>query len=121
MPLVTAGELGSLRSVIESGMVTDVTILSRSTTDNVYGDDQTESWAGDTVVKGWLRTVPEGTIDVVSGVQADVSLYRLFLPVGTAVDNGDRVEIDGARYIVTDTNKESSYQVALKCSLKRAE
>lgn len=122
MPLVSTGQLTSLRSVIESGMVTDVTIYHRVAADNVYGDDQTETWPGTgTTVKGWLRTVPEGTIDVVSGVQADVSLYRLFLPVGTNVKNNDRVKIGGDSYVVTDTNKESTYQVALKCSLRRAE
>jgi hypothetical protein len=121
MPLVSDGQLAALRGVIETGMITDVSILSRSTADNAYGDDQSESWAATTTVKGWLRTVPEGTIDIISGVQADVSIYRLFVPVGTDIKNNDRVMIDGRRFIVTDTNVESTYKVALKCSLRRAE
>lgn len=122
MPLVSESQLEGLRGVIETGMVTDVTIKSRVVADNAYGDDQTETWPGPGVtVKGWLRTVPEGTIDVISGVQADVAIYRLFLPVGTAVNNNDRIVIEGRTYVVTDTNRESTYQVALKCSLRRAE
>lgn len=122
MALVTDSQMASLRTVIESGMVTEVTIFNRNRADNAYGDEQTETWPGDgVVVQGWLRTVPEGTIDVVSGVMADVAIFRLFVPVGTNVNNGDRVDIDGRRFIVTDTNKESTYQTALKCSLRRAE
>jgi hypothetical protein len=121
MALVSNAELASLRGVIEMGMVATVTILKRQTADNVYGDDQTETWVAGSAVKGWLRTVPEGTIDVVSGVQADVAIYRLFVPVGTDIANNDKVRIESRDYIVTDTNKESTYQVALKCSLRRAE
>lgn len=122
MPLVTTTELEALRGVIESGMETTVTILRRTSSDNPYGDDQTDAYTPQSAtVKGWLRTVPEGTIDVVSGVMADVSIYRLFVPVGTDIRNGDRLMIEGRRYTVTDTNKESTYQVALKCSLRRLE
>jgi len=121
MPLVTSGQMAALQGVIESGMTTDVTILSRTETDNAYGDQQTDTWTASGTVKGWLRTVPEGTIDIVSGVQADVAIFRLFVPVGTDINNNDRLLIDGRRYVVTDTNVESTYQTALKCSLRRAE
>jgi hypothetical protein len=122
MPLVSDSQMTALRGVINEGMITEVTILAHQTTDNAYGDEQTESWPGPgTTVMGWLRTVPEGTIDVISGVQADVSIYRLFVPVGTEIGNNDKVRIEDRLYVVTDTNKESSYQVALKCSLRRAE
>jgi hypothetical protein len=102
-------------------MVTDVTILKRSQADNAF-EDSASGWptTGETV-KGWLRTVPEGTTDVLSGIMADVSMYRLFLPVGTDINNGDRVLIDGRNFAVIDTNKESTYQVVLKCSLRRVE
>ena len=121
MPLLSSTQIEALRSLEEEGMITDVMLKPKSQADNVYSDDESSWPTTANIVKGWLRTVPEGTIDVVSGVMADVALFRLLLPVGTAISNGDHVSIEGREYTVTDTNKESTYQLALRCSLRRVE
>lgn len=121
MPLVTQSQIESLRSVVESGMETDVTILRAAQSDSPYGDDDETTFTTGVTVKGWLREVPQGTIDVVSGIVSTPGTYRLFLPVGTPIDPGDRALIGGKRYVVEDTNAESTYQVTLRVVLNRAE
>lgn len=121
MPLVSDAQMVALRGVAELGMVTDVTLRKRIMSDNVYGDEQTETFPVSGSAKGWLRSMPAGVLDVVSGLSGDVGDFRLFLPFGTDIGNGDRVEIGGRMFIVQDTTKESTYQVLLRCSLKRVE
>jgi len=113
----------ALSKVVEEGMITDVTIVNHTTADNPFSDDEyvQETVSQRQTVKGWLREVPAGTIDVVSGVMASVGIYRLFLPIGTQIQNGDRVIVNNEQYVVEDTNDDTSYQVTLKVSLKRAE
>jgi hypothetical protein len=123
MPLVSESQLNSLRSVVESGLITDVIVINSTKVDSPFGDDEyaPEGESLRQTVKGWLREVPAGTIDVVSGVMASTGVYRLFLPLGTTIANGDRVIVNDAQYIVQDTNQDSTYKVTLKVSLKRAE
>lgn len=119
--LISETQLEALRSVVVSGLVTDVTILTRSTADNPYTDEGTETFTPTVTVKGWLREVPAGTIDVVSGIVSTPGTYRLFLPLDTDIDNGDRVKIGEHTYVVQDTNQESTYKVTLRVVLNRAE
>jgi hypothetical protein len=121
--LVSDSQLHQLRKVVERGLVTDVTIINSVRADNPYSD---EEWGQEPeydrqTVKGWLREVPAGTIDVVSGVMANTGMYRLFLPLGTNIENGDRVVINDEDFIVQDTNQDSTYKVTLRVSLARAE
>jgi hypothetical protein len=123
MPLVTPSQMNALSKVVEEGMITDVTIINHSTSDSPYSDDEyvSETESNRQTVKGWLREVPAGTIDVVSGVMANMGMYRLFLPIGTQIENGDRVIVNGEQWVVQDTNADTTYQVTLRVSLARAE
>ena len=123
MPLVSPSQLNALRKVIATGLVTDVTVINIGQADSPYSDDEMvqEPEAQRQTVKGWLREVPAGTIDVVSGVMANTGMYRLFLPLDTRIDNGDRVVVNGEEFIVQDTNQDSTYKVTLRVSLARAE
>jgi hypothetical protein len=123
VPLVTESQLNRLRKVVELGMVTDVTIVNATQADNPFSDDEyvQEAEGLRQTVKGWLREVPAGTIDVVSGVMANTGIYRLFLPLGTTINNGDRVIVNDEQFIVQDTNQDSTYKVTLRVSLARAE
>jgi hypothetical protein len=121
--LVSDAQLNQLRKVVERGLVTDVTIINSVRADNPYSDEEwdQEPEHGRQTVRGWLREVPAGTIDVVSGVMANTGMYRLFLPLGTHIENGDRVVINDEEFIVQDTNQDSTYKVTLRVSLARAE
>jgi len=123
MPLISASQLAHVQKVVELGMVTDVTIVNHTTADSPFSDDEyvQEATSSRQTLKGWLREVPAGTIDVVSGVMANTGVYRLFLPVGTNINNGDRVIVNGEEFVVQDTNADSTYQATLRVSLKRAE
>jgi len=122
MTLVSAAQIAALRSVANRGLQTDVTIFPRIEADNPFSDDENVITSGGTVtVKGWLRSVPAGVIDVVSGVQAQISSFRLLLPPGTVIHNGDRVEIGGEKFVVEDVASENTYQIFLVCSIRRGE
>jgi len=127
----TTNELANLRSLAEMGMQSDVTIKKRtpitseSAPENVYGDDgvtHVESAIySEANVKGWLYSTPSPVITVVGGVMALVNTYRLFVPVGTNIESGDHVVIDGNEFIVSDTVAESTWLPLLNVSLRRAE
>lgn len=125
--LVTDAQVASLRSIAEMGLKDDVTIFKRtrnmneSDPQNAYGDDY-ETWVEEsTTVKGWLFSSPSPVIETVSGRMALVNTYRLFLPVGTDVNSGDRVTINGHNFIVSDLVNESTWLPILRCSLRKAE
>jgi hypothetical protein len=126
LPLVTDAQMLSLRAIAERGMKDDVTISTRTRiTDedddaNVYGDDG-ETWTVTATVKGWLYSAPSPTIDTLDMRMALTNTYRLFLPVGTVIETGDRVEIDGRQFIVSDTVGESTWLPLLRVSLRRAD
>lgn len=118
-PLLSASEMAEVRSVGLQGMQTLVTILARST---VQTDDGWESvWADAGDAYGWIDSTPTPMQTEVSGKITTVNTYRLFLPVGTAIDPGDRVVSGGRTFVVSDTTAESTWQEMLKVSLRFAE
>lgn len=118
--LISDSAMAALRQVAELGMVTDVTIYDLVTSESATGSEQTWT-ARSTPVQGWLYSTPTPTIQVVSGHQAIVNTYRLFLPIGTDIRTGDRCSIAGERFIVSDTTVESTWQAMLTVSLRRVE
>ncbi len=119
--LVTAPEMAALREIPEMGMTDEVTILTMVSSPGLEGDYD-ESYAASVTTKGWLWEAPASAKgDVVGGVEGVDTAYRLYLPVGTPIDNGDRVYIKGAVYQVLATNAESTFQPVLRVALRRAE
>ena len=105
----------------QSGMVTPVTIKRETTGAGPYGDD-VATFAVLSTVNGWLFSEPSPVITMVNGVQqALVNTYRLFLPVGTDIQSGDQVVIEGNSFTVSDTNAESTWLPLLRVSLRRLE
>jgi hypothetical protein len=118
--LLTDRQLGALREVAESGMTTDVQIIRQAMVrdSSPNGDDYiTETTV--TTVKGWLYSTPtpERTVDGGSIITANT--YRLFVPVGTDVQNSDVVVVNNDRYTVSDTDHESTWNPMLTVSLRR--
>lgn len=118
--MLSAAELGAVREVALSGMITPVIIKRLSIGAGPYGDDVT-SFAPIATVNGWLYSDPQAVITEVGGTQGLVNTYRLFLPVGTDILSGDQVVIGGNTFIVSDTNAESTYLPLLRCTLRRLE
>ena len=119
MTLVSPSELAALRVVAESSFPTDVTIYryTRATT----AEGSVQSWTQRTTVKGWLKEETTPPVGEVGGVQATVPVYRLNVPVGTDIEAGDRVRIEGATYEVNDVNTEDSYLTHVTARLRRRE
>ena len=119
MSLLSPSELNAIRTVAPSGMQTTVNLFRLKTTDNAVGTEQTYPPNG--TVKGWLYSTPTPTITLVSGEQAIVNTYRLFLPIGTDILTGDRVVIGAQEYTVSDTDAESTWLPMLTVSLRKVE
>ena len=119
MSLLSPSELGALSAVVESGMTSDITILRLMSVDSATGQDQ--SWTMTSVVKGWMYSGAAPVLTIVSGAQALVDTFRLFVPLGTDVRTGDRVQVGGETYTVSDTTAESTWQAMLTVSLRKAD
>lgn len=122
-------ELGSIRKLAQLGMQTDVLIKRYYNAvhdeHNIYGDDDLDfipsSIPTEANVKGWLYSSPSPVISVIGGRIGLVNTYRLYLPVGTQIESGDRVVIGINEFIVSDTTDESTWLPLLAVSLRRVE
>lgn len=76
---------------LASMMVHDVTVVHAGTTTDAYGN-QTKDWtaATRTAVRGWVSQTSGN--EVLDGREAEVSEWAVYLPAGTVVTGGDRVE-----------------------------
>jgi hypothetical protein len=119
-PFFSTKELDALRDLTVPSMTTTVLIQHRVVTQNTYGDDIVSYANGDTV-KGWMFSTPTPMQEEDSGSLITANTYRLFVPVGTNIDPGDQVVIDTETFLVSDTTFESTWNVMLRCSLRRRE
>jgi hypothetical protein len=129
-PFFTANEVAALRESVAPGLQTEVHIKKRrlladDDASSVYGDDA-EVWEDplndwDYTVMGWLWSSPSPVLTVVGGVTVLLNTYRLSVPVGTDIDSGDRVYLEGKQFIVSDTVAESTWLAVLRVSLRRVE
>ena len=120
--LISDVEMAGLQEIAEIGMADTCTIQTQSNdTGGLEGDTDYE-YTDSLTVKCWLwETLANENAEVVGGVEAITTAYRLFLPVGTPIENGDRVVVKGETYIVVATNAENTYRPVLRVSLRRAE
>ena len=118
--LLSDAELGSLQDIALLGMQSTCTIWDYDQVETVNGKEHT--WvARSSTVQCWLYSTPSPTIQIISGAQGLVNTYRLYLPVGTDIATGDRVEVGGGMYTVSDTTSENTWQALLTVSLRRVE
>lgn len=120
-PLFSDNEMNDFRQVALQGMQDDITIYRRTTVSTV--DGMSSVWALLTTVKGWIYGTPTQHQELVSGVIATVNTYRLFVPVGTDIQQSDKVMISGhtEEYMVADTVSENTWNAMLRVSLRFAE
>jgi len=120
MSLITAAEMAAIREVAESGLVTPVYIQTKSI-DRDAPDGWSETWVeSSTPVAGWLYEItPSGaTLGVVAGAVGLAESLWLRLPVGTAVEPGDRARVGSSTFVIQHTNDDSTYLPWLVCSVK---
>ena len=118
--ILTDRQIGALREVAEMGMVTPVQILRTAMVrDSSPNGDDIVSETTTSTVNGWLYSTPTPRRTMDGGSIVTSNDYRLFLPVGTDVQDGDVCVIGGQRYTVTDTDDESTWNPMLTVSLRR--
>ena len=118
MSLISPAALTALSNIVKLGMTTDVLIYDHSTVDTDDGSE--ERWtARSAPVKGWLYTQTQPVMTVGNGREGLINDLRLYLELGTVIDTGDRVEIEGETMTVEDTTKENTIQAMLTVRLKR--
>ena len=121
--LVSDAEMAGLQTIAEIGMADTCTILTQvNINTGLEGDTDYEYTEASVTTKCWLwETLANDNAEVVGGVEAITTAYRLFLPVGTPIANGDRVVCKGETYIAIATNAENTYRPVLRVALRRAE
>lgn len=82
-------------------MVHPVTIVHAATTTDRYGNT-TKDWttATRTTTNGWVSRATQ-LEDHTDGREAEVSTWKAYLPAGTAVDGGDRLEWNPTGSLIT--------------------
>jgi len=124
MSLLTDAQLAAIQKVGVLGMTTRVQIFSTTFNaglddEDPYGSKLTYSTTPVATVNGWL--VGSWANDRDSGI-GDVNTttqYKLRLPVGTEIEPGWTVEINGASYLVEDAGTDQTWPEWLVCILKR--
>lgn len=110
MSLISASELGAIRSLAESGMTSLATILTRITVETADGQESQWATAGlDVPVWVYQATPIGGTLGAVSGAVGISQTFSIRMPVGTVVGSGDHVVVGAVTYLVEQDNSESTY------------
>lgn len=91
---------------LASLMVHDVIVVRPTIVVDRYGNE-TKDWANPTrtTVKGWIARRSER--EVLERREAQVADWIVYLPVGTALDGGDRVEWNGNTFEVSGPPNEA--------------
>ena len=111
------------------GMIEDVELLRRtpvaSDPSTDYGDDMIDFIeTGDARrhwVKGWIYSTPSEVQQVDTGAVITINTYVFRCPIGTDIEPGDELVINGHDYIVSDTTAENTWATHILCNLRRRE
>jgi hypothetical protein len=122
--LLSPAQLSSIQKLGEKGMITDVTIIHFTSdtgldeSDDPYGSITTQD-AVTTSARGWLVGRWSNNRNYAIGDVDTTTTYRLRLPVGTEIEVGWRVAIDGNEYNVVDVGSDQTWPEWLVCLLLR--
>jgi hypothetical protein len=106
----------AVRTVGETGLQTELTILTRTIVEGTNGNEDTEVWATTDTVKAWIMQNDRGPIlhlDEHNGVIASIGRYRIQVPYDTVVEEGDMLGWNGEVFIANEVSNENTYNVFL--------
>lgn len=119
MSLLSPSELAALRSAAESAMATTVTILRKTNVQTENG--QQSVWTAVGTAKGMIYSGLTPVLTLNAGELASVGTIQLRVPVGTDIQPGDRAQVNGNTFTVSDTAEDDTWQAMLRCSIRIAE
>jgi len=123
--LLTSSQLTAIQSLGLQGMTIDVTILPTTfdsgldLNDDPYGSELDYDSVPGTTVKGWLVGSWQNVRDIGVATVNTTTQYRLRIPVGTTIEQGWTVKINGHEYLVEDAGLDQTWPEWLTCVLKR--
>jgi hypothetical protein len=106
--------LAAVRAVGATGLETELSILTRSIIEGTNGNEDYEAWVQTDTVLGWIKQNDRGPVlhlDDSAGAVASIGRYRIHLPIGTIIDEGDMLGLDGEVFIANEVNSENTYRV----------
>lgn len=124
MTLVSPGMMRAVRKVGETGLVTELTILTRTILAGTNGNEDTEEWAATATVKAWIMQNDRGPIlhfDERSGAITSIGRYRIQVPYDTVVEEGDMLGWNGEVFMANEVTNEDSYNVFLTIIARKRE
>lgn len=116
MTLLTPSMMKAVRTVGETGLDTEVTILTRSIVEGADGNEDYEAWVTTDTVKAWIFQNDRGPVlhvDENNGVVVSIGRYRIQVPYDTVVEEGDMIGLDGEMFMANEVSNENTYNVFL--------
>jgi hypothetical protein len=120
MSLISDTEMEALRDLVLSGMETTVYVYNRTTTQTADGQETSYPASPSSTVIGWLYEItPNATaMSVINGGEDLSELFRLYVPIETVINSGDKVVIGVGTYYVQHTNADNTYRTSMSVALR---
>ena len=124
MTLVSPAVMRAVRTVGDTGLQTELTILTRSIIEGTNGNEDYEAWATTDTVKAWVMQNDRGPIlhfDASSGAITSIGRYRIQVPYDTVVEEGDMLGLNGDVFMANEVSNENTYNVFLTIIARKRE
>lgn len=118
MSLLSTGEMAEVQALARSGMTGVATILTHEAIETENG--QESAWVTGDDVPCWVRelTGAATTLGAISGAVGIGETFSIRLPVGSAVNGGDRLAVGSTIYDVQHVNTDDTYPVWADCACR---
>lgn len=120
MTLVSDSEMAALQDLAESGMTTSASVYHETVTAGEGGRVAAYSATLAFTVLGWFTafTGASARTGINAGEAGTAETYRLLVPPGTDIRNGDKVVVGGTTFFVQSTSAENTYQPYLAAFMR---
>ncbi len=119
MSLISQTELRGLQVIAESGMTQTATVLRQIILETDDGQEQVWATVGnDTPCWVFQLTPLAGVLGAISGAVAISQNFAFRCPLGTDVNTGDHVVVEGTTYLVENTSSRSTTAAWLECGCR---
>lgn len=123
MALLTDKQLQSIQKLGEQSFKVSCTLTKKlafgKDLSNPYGDSEVSYATATTTFKGWL--VPVSSVDFTMGVSQVISSgdFRLRVPIDANPETGDKIDIQGHTYFVSESTIEQTWPEWITVRVRR--